>query len=283
MAAVPRPASVLPPGVPPARAPSRAARRRSQLALCFRLAARGPLAWLSIAIAVLTLLGAIVVSLAVARRGAHAPLANVPDVASSAFAWGAGVLLAFAAAAHAFRRDRSEGIFDLLVARGGSTRAYAWARVGGLVILLAIVIAGGSAVTGIVATLAAARAGLAASTLQATFASVLYGLAFAVVLAPIALATLGARSRAGGYLWLLVVLVLPELFERWSARVLPDAWRELVSVPAALAALKSSLMPPGIDLARAIRASVVLTIVTVIAMLVVRREITRAGEKRPGA
>jgi hypothetical protein len=188
-------------------------------------------------------------------------------------------LLAFAAAAHAFRRDRTEGIRELLASRGGSSVAYAWARIGGLAMVLALLIAGGTAVSGGVASLAAARVGVAAATLQATFASVVYGLAFASVLAPIALATLGARSRAGGYVWLLVVLVLPELFERWTVSVLPDSWGELVSVPSALAALKGSLMPPGVDVARCARACVVLALMTAVAILVVHREVARASEK----
>jgi hypothetical protein len=269
-----------PPGLPPiAAAPSKAAKRRGRLALCARLSVRGPLAWISLGIGALTVFGAIVVTLSVARQGANAPLASVPSVTSSALAWGAGALFAFAAAAKALRRDKEEGIRALLLARGGSTEAYALARVAGLALVLSLVLAGGTAAAGIVAALAAAKLGLAASALQATLASMAYALAFALVLAPVAVAALGARSRGGGYGRLLVVLVLPELFERWTARALPGAWRELVSIPSALGALRAALMPPGVDVARFFRAALVLAIVVAVAMLVVRREARRIGEE----
>ena len=280
MAAAPRPVSVLPPGLPPSAAPTRGARRRGQVALCARLALRGPLAWISVAIAGVTVFGAVVVTLTVAHEGPNAPLTALPSLTAGALAWGAGVLLAFASGAHALQRDVTEGIRALLVARGGSLRAYAFARVGGLAAVLAAILGGGTAVAGVVATLAASKLGLAAATLQATVGSVAYGFAFAAVIAPIAVAALGARSRSGGYGWLLVVLVMPELFSRWTARALPHAWRELVSVPSALAALRASLLPPGIDVARFARAAIVLVIVFVVAMLVVHREVARVGNER---
>jgi hypothetical protein len=220
----------------------------------------------------LTLLGAVVATLTVAHRGPSAPLTTLPNLASGALAWGAGVLLAFAAAARALERDASEGIRALLLARGGSLRAYTNARVGGLALVLAVALGGGTAAAGLVATLAASRLGLAAATFQATLASTVYAVVFGVTLAPIALAALGARSRSGGYGWLLVVLVLPEMFARWTARALPDAWRELVSVPSALGALRASLMPPGVDVARFARASLVLVVVVIVAVMACHRE-----------
>jgi hypothetical protein len=51
------------------------------------------------------------------------------------------------------------------------------------------------------------------------------------------MATLGARTKAGGYLGLLAVVVLPELLAPWTAQLLPRGWHELTSIPAALEAL----------------------------------------------
>src|SRR4029079_19532963 len=107
-----------------------------------------------IGVAVVTVLVACVVAMLVARRGPDAPLHTVPIVASSAVAWGGGFLLAFGAAAHALRRDRTDGIQHLLVARTTSLRAYVLARIGGLAVLLSALVGGGTLVVGIVATLA---------------------------------------------------------------------------------------------------------------------------------
>jgi hypothetical protein len=71
-----------------------------------------------------------------------------------------------------------------------------------------------------------------------------YSLAFAITLGPVAMAALGARTRAGGYLTLLAVLILPEAIESYTARILPPGWHELTSIPAALEAVRGAVLLP---------------------------------------
>ena len=264
----------------PARARARdklAARRRARalLALGAALARRGVLAKISMGIAALTVLGVTAASFVVARSGESAPLEQMPVVAASALGWGAGVLLAFASAAHALTRDRADGIDALLRARGGSAGAYLWARVGGLGVLLAAVIAGGTLIAGLVAVLLASRVGLAGRALQGTVAALGYALAFAATVAPLAMAVVGARSRVGGYAWLLVVLVLPEVVARWTGVMVPTSFRELTSIPSALGAVRSALMPPGMDAGLLLRALGILAAVAALALVAVRRAAVR--------
>jgi hypothetical protein len=101
-----------------------------------------------------------------------------------------------------------------------------------------------------------------------------YGVAFSAVIAPLALAALGGRTRAGGYAGLLVLLVLPEVAERWTSRLVPEAWRGMLSVPSALDALRSALAP-DLDLARFVRAAFVLALFGGISYAIARSEIAR--------
>lgn len=252
--------------------PGRSRRRtRALVALGVALARRGLLAKLSMGVAGITVVGVAAAAFVVAQKGETAPMETIPAVAAGALAWGAGILLAFASAAHALTRDRTDGIDALLRARGGPQRTYVWARVGGLGVLLAAVVAGGTLLCGGIAVLLAARVGLAGRVLQGTVASVVYALAFSAMMAPLAVAVLGARSRVGGYGWLLMVLVLPEVVAPWTAQMVPASFRDLTSIPAALSAVRGALMPPGIDPAQLLRALLVLTAVTALAMLAVRR------------
>ena len=122
----------------------------SLLALGMSLARRGILPVASIAICVSTTFALSLVTGVLSSRGPQAPAHDVPLLASSALAWGGGFLLAFAAAAHALRRDRAEGIRALFVARTTSLRGYLLARVGGLAVLIALCVAGGTLVCGLV-------------------------------------------------------------------------------------------------------------------------------------
>jgi hypothetical protein len=268
------------PAAPEPTAPR--ARRRALLAFGTALSRRGPLAAISLGIGALTILGAIAATLAVARRGENAPLEQMPGMTAGALGWGAGVLLAFAAAAHALRRDREDGMTALLRARGASIAGYVWTRVGGLTLLLAAVCVGGTLVAGVVATLAATRVGLVLRTLQGTGAALAYAVAFCATLGPLAMAALGARSRAGGYLFLLAVLVLPELLSPLTSSIVPDGWRDLTSIPDALHALRASLMPRGADPWRATKAVFVLALVVAACLALVRRAAAAAqAEEAP--
>jgi hypothetical protein len=181
------------------------------------------------------------------------------------------VLLAFAASVHAFRRDREDGIPALLRARGAAFGAYAWSRAYGLTLLLLIVVAGGTLASGLCATLVASRAGAAMRVAQGALAAFVYATAFAFTLGPLAVATLGNRSRAGGYFWLLMVLALPELLAPVTEGLVPPGFSELVSIPGALDALRAALMPPRLEPWRAVKALFVLTLVAFACAAVILR------------
>ena len=179
-----------------------AALRPRTLALGTWLAARGALAGVGIALSILGALGSVVAAVAVAGAGGAA--VQLPLLESSVIAWGAGVMLAFGGALHAIRRDLEQGVVALVRARGASVGAYVRGRVGGLVVVLAVAVGGATLVAGIAATSVAHPAVAAART---SAAALVYALAFAGTLGPVAMAALGARTRAGGYLTLVAVLV----------------------------------------------------------------------------
>lgn len=253
------------------------------LALGASLARRGLLAAIAIGVGVVTVLVACIVAASVARRGGDAPVHTVPIVASSALAWGAGFLLAFGSAAHALRRDRAEGVQHLLVARTTSLRAYVLARIGGLAAVIAAIVAGGTLVTGLVAAIASVRVAAVPRTLQATLAALAFSLAFSLVLAPLAFAALGARSRAGGYFFMLLVVVVPEMFAGMLGKVLPESITEVIAIPSALAALRSALAPGSADGWQALRALVSLALWVLFASSLVRRTVVGLdrGEDEP--
>jgi hypothetical protein len=80
------------------------------------------------------------------------------------------------------------------------------------------------------------------------------------------MATLGPRSRPGGYLAFLAVLVLPELLAPWTGVLLPAGWHELTSIPAALAAVRSGIAAPIASGARLARALTGLSAVVALAL-----------------
>ncbi len=87
------------------------------------------------------------------------------------------------------------------------------------------------------------------------------------------LAALGTRSRGGGYVRLTVLLVLPEMAERWTSALVPTGWGELLSVPTALAALRASLPPESFDPARLARAAFVLAAFGALCFAFLRAEV----------
>ena len=251
------------------------------LLLGMSLARRGVLPVASIVICVLTAITMAVVAVMIAVKGPQSPAHDVPLVASSALAWGGGFLLAFSAAAHALRRDRADGIRGLFVARTTTLRGYLLGRVGGLAVLIALVVAGGTLLCGLAAMGGAAAAAAVPRILQSTLAGMVFAVAFAAVVSPVAFAALGARSRLGGYLFLLCIVSAPELLVMAAGSTLPESVSDVLSIPSALAALRSSLAPGTFDLARTARAVVALTLVVAFAMFLVRRDALQVDE--PGA
>jgi hypothetical protein len=243
------------------------------IAFGITLARRGPMAVVSLAVSALTVLAFVIVGVVLGIRDVAAPVHDVPVVASSALAWGGGILLAFAASASALRRDRTTGIHHLFVARVPGARGYLLGRVGGLAALLALVTGGGTLLVGLVAILVTTRGHGLGRTIQATLASVAFALAFALVVAPLALAALGARKRVSGYLTLLAILVVPEIVVSLLSSALPTELLELCSVPSALAALRAAISAHGVDPLRALRALVALGVFAAAASLFLRREV----------
>jgi hypothetical protein len=237
-----------------------------------KLARKGILPVASIVICITTTIALALVTVLLSSRGPQSPAHEVPLLASSALAWGGGFLLAFAAAAHALRRDRADGIRELFVSRTGSLRGYLFARVGGLAALMAICVAGGTLLCGVVGIAGASRAVSVPRMIQATGAGIVFSIAFSAVIAPIAFAALGARSRIGGYLFLLAVVTLPEVVVTTMGSALPSVIADVLSIPSALAALRTALAPGSLDLARAVRAIVALSLFVAFAMFLVRRD-----------
>jgi hypothetical protein len=238
------------------------------------LAARGGLAAVGLALSVLGAMVSVVVALAMPADGG-AGVAQLPTVASSAIAWSAGVMLAFGAALRALRRDREDGVMALVRARGGSVGGYVWGRVGGLALVLGVAVGGATLVACLAATSVARPSTL---VLRSSAAAIVYALAFASTVGPVAMASLGARTRAGGYFTLLAVLVVPELLSPWTSALLPRGWHELTSIPAALSAVRSGIAYPPVGtahLARALAglAAVVAVSLVVVAARVVQRDI----------
>jgi len=233
-------------------------------------AVAGAMPKLAIAVAVLTTFGA----LAYAPAFAHDALAaeHGAPFAAEILAWGAGVLVCFASSLRAFDRDREDGWDALLARHGVRLRSYLVARIAALVVVTLLLVLPGTVIAGGAVALASHEAHVAREALVGLVVGSVYAVAFSVVVAPIAFATLGPRSRASGYLWLLSVLVVPALVADWTGQLVPDAWSELVSVPGALDALRESLLG-GVDPARALRAIVVLAAVAVGASLWARAQL----------
>lgn len=263
--------------------PTPLARPRPALlvAMGLGLARRGILAAFALVVSALTVVAMCVLVLVLRDRSDRAPLHDVPLLASSALAWGGGFALAFGVAVHALRRDVNEGLRHLLEARHVDLRGYLLLRVGGLAALLAIVVAGGTVVVGLVATLLGLGVGLAGRAAQATFASAAFGVAFAVVIAPTAVAALGARTRVGGYLFLASVVVLPEILVSALGGGLPSGLAEVLSIPSALAALRGALAPGGLDALRLARALASLAVFASLATALVHQEARSVRREEP--
>jgi hypothetical protein len=241
------------------------------------LARRGLTAAIGLAMTLAGVGGFGAMAIYVARRNRDA-LPKVPLMASSALAFGVGVLVAFVASTRVFRRDEDDGVRALLRVHGVSATRYLMARVAGLTVFLAVLVGGGTLLVGLIATLAARNRAVAVHTLQASLAGVVFALAFAVTFAPVAMATLAGRSRGGGYLALLFVLVVPELVAPSLGRWMAPRWADVCSIPGALLALRTSVAPVGVDVFLLGRSVAVLLAIIVVSLLVVRLELARAPE-----
>ena len=249
-----------------------------RLALGVRLAARGAMIKIVAVLALLTILGGLVVAISLASRGSGA-LSDLPAAMARILAWGPALLAAIAASSRAFEEDRARGIRALLHARGGSVGAYAWTRALGLGFLLLAVVGGGTLLTGAVAILGSDATGRAFAVLAA---SLVYAISYAAILAPLSLAALGGRGRGVGAMGLLAILVVPDQLLRWTSRLLPDGWGNLLSVPSILSELRRSL-GPTFDLARFGRAAFAIAVALGVVGFALRSEIARFDAARDEA
>jgi hypothetical protein len=62
---------------------------------------------------------------------------------------------------------------------------------------------------------------------------------------------------------------------------LPEGWGELVSIPGALAALRSSLLQGSFDPLRLMRATALIGLVVLVALLIVRGQLARFDREEP--
>jgi hypothetical protein len=249
--------------------------RRQCLALGVWLASRGGIAAVGLGLAAV----GTVVAVAMAAAG-HAP-ARVPLWTAQGVAWGAGVTIAFGGALRAFRRDLDQGVLVLARARGITLARYAQGRVGGLVVLLAAAVAGPTIVAGLAA---ASLTHPALPALKATAGGLAYGLGFAATLGPVAMATLGARTMAGGYMGLLAVVALPEILAPWTARLLPRGWHELTSIPAALETLAAGIGggDDAVHFARALTGLAALVAASLLVIAARMPDVHASGTRRAG-
>jgi hypothetical protein len=209
----------------------------------------------AVGIAVLSTLAGVAYAVVAARAGEDVDRA-APLVAGL-LGWGAGVFFCFAASMRAFDRDREDGWAALLLRHGAGPRAYLAARTSAMVVVTLALVGIGTLVAGLAAVVASPDGRTVVHALRGLVAGLAYAAAFACVVAPIAVATLAPRGRAAGYVFLLLVLIVPALVSPWTGAFVPDDWRELVSVPGALDALRASLLG-AVDAPRLVRAMAVL-------------------------
>ncbi|MBV9948593.1 MAG: hypothetical protein JOZ69_17225 [Myxococcales bacterium] len=265
----------------PTRSPGRAT--PALLALGVTLARRGPVASLSLALAAFGAACAVVAGAVLARHGAPGAAARVPTVTTEAVAWIAGLTLAFAAAVRAFHHGEERAVAALVRGGGASLLEYVEARVGGLVLLLAAQVGGVALVAGAAGIAGAAPAGGQGAWVaaRATLGAMAYAAAFAATVGPVTMAALAARTRVGGYLVLLSVLVVPELLSPWTSALLPRGWHELTSIPAALDAFRAGWVHPLAAGAAAGRGLAGLGAIVALSLVVVVARVARAeGESR---
>ncbi len=249
--------------------------RASTLALSFALARGRLMVKLGWAFAAATTFITMGVAAYLGRHDEDPAFSALISLSASAFAYGAGFLVAFGGATQAFREDREQGIRALLASRGVDTREYVTARAAGLVCAVALPTVGGTLVTGLAALASASRVGLVGETARELGISLMFALFFSILVALVALAALGARSRAGGYVVLVALFVAPDIVAPWTAQIVPENWSRLVSLPAVLAAFRDSLAPGNFDGALLLRSVVALLVAFVVLFALVRGELFR--------
>ncbi len=252
------------------------------MALGASLACERLLTKIAFGLAGLTLLWGVGAAVVLAGRDAGRPLSAVTSASSTALAWGAGVLVAVTASMRALRDDRARGLRALARSGGVDGVTYAAGRVLGLACVLFVVVGGGALATGLASFALAPGLRTASRAALELVGSFAYALGYALVIAPMAMASLGARSRQGGFLRFWAVLVLPLWLLPWSSGLVPAAWGDLLSVPSALSALRTSLASPGaLDVALAARSILALAAFAALSFGIVLAELKVVDAGQP--
>ncbi|NOU26449.1 MAG: hypothetical protein HOO96_00970 [Polyangiaceae bacterium] len=258
----------------PGTSRSRTARARAVARFFVRQGLGSLLVRISLGLSAVIVLAAM--SVAALVSSSHVPgelptVALVPGVAARAIAWGGGILVAFALAQRAFHRDISDGVVSLLRARGLDPM-YLWGRVGAAMALVGAPVVGGTLLVSVTAVLAATRTGDAWDAVRGGAAALVYSALFTAVLVPLSLAALGGRTRGGGYFFLLLFLVIPEMVSPLTRAFVPE---EMTSIPHALQGLSHAMTVGHLDLRRTTGSVFFLTAVALTTLLYVRREAQR--------
>ncbi len=182
--------------------------------------------------------GSAVAAAILAKGHASAFASRLPTLVAMGVAWSAGISVAFGGALLALRGDLDQGVIALVRMRGVGLPAYVRGRIWGLTVLIALTV--GAAVLGVGFTTILEAPDRLAATREAA-AALTYACAFAITMGPLAMAALGTGNRLVGYLCLLAVIALPELLAGWTEPLLPSGWRELTSIPSALAAVAAGV------------------------------------------
>lgn len=219
----------------------------------------------AVAVALLTTVATSALAVTLARRGSIDEATQLVALSSGALAWGGATLFAVSAAMRAVTKDEAEGIVAMVRLRGVSPRVYLMGRVGGLAAWLALLVVGGSVATATAGLAALPSRSGASQIARAAAATIAYGSLFALVLAAVALATLGTRSRLGGYGLLALALVVPDLVAPALGPLAPPALEGTLSIGAALATARSALEASPPDLGAFATSAVVLGAITAVA------------------
>lgn len=217
-----------------------------------------------------------------ARGAEHPPLVAWLLLVQNALAYGVAVLVAFGGATQAFRKDRDDGVRALLRARGQGTREYVIARFVALLVAVMLPTVGGMMLTGGVALAVAPKVRVLPEVVRAAAVGVGFCASFSFLVTLVALAALGARGRAGGYLVLLALFVVPDFLSPWTASLVPPAWSTLVSLPGIVGSARDALWPGTFDGPLLVRSLGALGLASVALAVLVRGELGRLDlEKAP--
>jgi hypothetical protein len=210
-----------------------AERMRPDFAQGFRLSSSW-LAWVGVFVVAASTLACLVLTFRVRHDGVA--LAGAVRLSTSVIWWGSLVLIAFALSTRVLHRLRDGGLATLVHLRTGRNTAWQAYLVGMCARLCAVALPPLLLVGLAALALAPSDRGLISSMLVACLVATV---AFAATLGSVAMAALGGRSRAGGYLRLFAILTIPELAS--SSLSLSKEMRGMTSIPALLSTLVDSL------------------------------------------